>query len=126
MNDEQVTRLIEKLNSIASVLGWIAIWLFFIALGTCSAANAAEIEAFALIDHTSDVRRGRPFSDSQETTQDYIAGGMTITLGRRRAFQIDVSHGFKTIDCRPSAGCRWETGSQISTRFYPGRVTWHR
>jgi hypothetical protein len=120
MNDRQVERLLDLLQAIVFKLGWVCLWLIVLALVTC--AVAAEIEPYALIDHTSDVRRGRPFNERRETTQDYIAGGVTIALGRRHAFEIDVSHGFKTIDCRPSAGCRWETGSQISTRFYPGRM----
>lgn len=90
--------------------------LFLMAwLVTCS---AAEFEPFAQYDHTSDIRRGPPFNDRDEHTQDFIGGGVTISAGKHRAWEIDLSHGYKTIDCR---SC-WETGSRLSVRFYPRRL----
>lgn len=89
-----------------------------IGIGHLSMACAADIEPFLLLQHTSDLLRGPPFSGRDDTTQDYIAGGVTISAG---AWEIDISHGFKTIDCRYSRGCGYESGSQITARFYPRR-----
>jgi hypothetical protein len=92
----------------------IASWL----ICRSNVANSAEVEAFAVYDHTSALFVGCPFhcSDPPEPQQDYLAGGVTITAGKRKAWEIDLSHGVKRVD-------RWlvTQGSQFTVRYYPGR-----
>jgi hypothetical protein len=80
-------------------------------------ASAAEVEAMAKYSHGSDIVRGCPFRcEISEPQYDAITGGITITAGKCRAWELDLSHGFKWIDRGPS-----ETGSEFAVRFYPGR-----
>src|SRR5690606_3345618 len=78
---------------------------------------AAETETVLLCSHTSDIRRGEPFNNRAEPQQDYCGAGVTVTAGRRRAWELDITHGFKIIDRGPR-----ESGSQLTVRFYPGRL----
>lgn len=81
-------------------------------------ADAAEVEYMVQYAHTSDLRRGPPFNNHDESTQEYLSPlGMSITAGKHRAWEIDMSTGFKSIDCK---SC-WETGSMFNVRFYPLR-----
>ena len=80
-------------------------------------ARAAEVEWFAGYQHTSDLFRGAPFNHKNEPTHEYLHGGFTIAAGKRRAWEIDLSHGVKGIDCAPK-NCSWEQGSQLGVRFY--------
>lgn len=79
-------------------------------------ASAAEWEALVLLQHTSDLLRGRPLNTREESQEEMIAAGATLRLGLKRAFEIDLVHGVKSID-RGS----WESGSQLTVRWYPGR-----
>lgn len=84
-----------------------------IAVSTLSSA-CAHIEPFGMVQHTSDILRGPPLHDpSDEPTQEFVAGGFTAEFGE---FEIDVAHGARKIDGRPL-----EQGSQVTTRWYPGR-----
>lgn len=81
-----------------------------------SAACAADLEPFLLLQHTSDLLRGPPFNTKDEGQQDFLAAGVTIIAGERRAWELDLAHGVKWID-RGEA----EHGTQLAVRFYPGR-----
>lgn len=78
--------------------------------------HAAEVEPVCVYDHTSALTRGAPFNKRDERTQDYFGCGITLTLGARKRFEIDITHGRKQID-----GLSDEQGSNITVRFYPRR-----
>jgi hypothetical protein len=91
--------------------------LKLLACSLCASASAAEVEAFATYDHTSNIVRGCPRRCEQdESSQEYLGGGVTISAGKRKAWEIDLSHGIKSID-----GDRREVGSKFEVRYYPGR-----
>lgn len=76
--------------------------------------GCTSVEPFGMVQHTSDITRGPPFHEPEgEPTQEYVSGGVTIEAGR---FELDVSHGAKKIN-----GREWETGSQLTSRWYPTR-----
>ena len=79
--------------------------------------NAAEVEAFTSLRHTSDLFRGKPFNDEKALQLDGLSGGMTINAGKHRAWEIDLQHGFQRID-----RARTEQFSALDVRFYPGRT----
>lgn len=81
-------------------------------------AHGAEAEYFVGTYHTSDLFRGCPFRcDVDEAQQDYLTPlGVTITAGKRKRWEIDLSHGLKWID----RGER-EPGSEFGVRYYPLR-----
>jgi hypothetical protein len=78
--------------------------------------HAAEVEAFVALDHTSNLFRGAPFNDKEEFTADALVAGITITAGKRSAWEIDLTHGVQRIDNST------EPASNLSVRFYPGRL----
>lgn len=80
-------------------------------------ASAAEVEAFASVRHTSDLFRGAPFNKQDALQLDGLSGGFTINAGKRRAWEIDLQHGFQRID-----RARVEQFSALDVRFYPGRL----
>lgn len=84
------------------------------ALGIGTNAFAADVEPVVVLQHTSDLFRGRPFNNRDESQEELIAAGVTIRVGK--AFEIDLVHGAKRID---RGG--WEGGSQVTARWYPGR-----
>jgi hypothetical protein len=90
--------------------------LFFWQLGAFD-AHAAEVEAVVIYDHTSALSRGYPFNDQDEWSVDFVGAGITITAGKRRAWEIDLAHGRKMFD---NDG-QWEEGSKVAVRWYPGR-----
>ena len=101
------------------VIMTVAAALFLLLFG--GVAGAAEIEPFVQYQHTSDLFRGCPFRcDSDEPKQEFISGGVTINAGKRRAWEIDIAHGIKAVDC-PIKRCSWEQGSQLGVRYYPFR-----
>lgn len=79
--------------------------------------HAAEVEAFGGVFHGSNVARGAPFNDKPENTFDALHGGVTITAGKRRAWEIDLAQGYKWFDLGPR-----ETATTFGVRFYPGRL----
>lgn len=100
-----------------ALIGLLTLAIAF--LITIRNARAAEVEYMVEYAHTSDIRRGPPFNNRDEATQEYLAPlGMTIAAGKHRAWEIDLSTGFKSIDCK---SC-WETGSKLNVRFYPRRM----
>lgn len=84
------------------------------ALGIGTNTFAADVEPVVVLQHTSDLFRGRPFNNRDESQEELIAAGVTIRVGK--AFEIDLVHGAKRID---RGG--WEGGSQATARWYPGR-----
>jgi hypothetical protein len=80
-------------------------------------AKAAEVEAFASVGHVSNVFRGRPFNDRPEFQSDSLLGGVTITAGKRGAWEIDLAHGWQRTDRVIT-----EPASALAVRFYPGRL----
>jgi len=84
------------------------------ALGIGHLSYAADVEPVVVLQHTSDLFRGRPFNNKDESQEELIAAGVTIRVGK--AFEIDLVHGIKRID---RGG--WEGGSQVTARWYPGR-----
>lgn len=84
------------------------------ALGIGTNTFAADVEPVVVLQHTSDLFRGRPFNNKDESQEELIAAGVTIRVGK--AFEIDLVHGIKRID---RGG--WEGGSQVTARWYPGR-----
>lgn len=110
---------------------WRVRWRFILALwgavlfglADCS-ARADErpglvIEPVVQYRHLSDIARGCPRRcNVDEPQSDYLGPlGMTITAGRRRAWEIDISTGVKWID----RGDR-EGGSEFGVRWYPWRA----
>ena len=97
---------------------WLILFGIFILGFAFGTANAAEVYPLVSWSHTSDIRRGPPFNTREEPSQDYFAAGVTITMGERYA--LDLTHGWKRIrgTSRPD---NWETGSQLTVRFYPGK-----
>lgn len=79
--------------------------------------HAAEVEAFVGGFHGSDIARGAPFNDKPENTFDALHAGATITLGKRRAWEIDLAQGVKRFDSG-----RRENATTLGVRFYPGRL----
>lgn len=90
---------------------------FLAGYGVASCVHAAEAEAFAGGFHGSDVARGAPFNEVEELTFDAVLGGVTITAGKRRAWEVDLAQGFKRFDKGP-----WENATTLGVRFYPGRL----
>ena len=86
------------------------------ALGIGHLSYAADVEPVVVLQHTSDLFRGRPFNNRDESQEELIAAGVTIRVGENKAFEIDLVHGAKRID---RGG--WEGGSQVTARWYPGR-----
>jgi len=93
-------------------------FLLGILLSTCNDSQAAEIEPLITAAHTSDLLRGRPFNSHSEPTEDYIGFGVTISF---KKVEVDLTHGAKTLDCRLSQGCKWESGTKLALRWYPRR-----
>lgn len=91
-----------------------------------SRAEAVEIEPLIIYSHTSDILRGPPFTDEAEPTTDYIGFGASIIF---KKVELDLSHGRKARDCNyvrrssptTSRACFWESGSQVTVRWYPWR-----
>lgn len=73
------------------------------------------VEPVAQYRHLSDIARGCPRRcNVDEPQSDYLGPlGLTITAGRRRAWEIDISTGVKWID----RGGR-EGGSEFGVRYY--------
>ena len=95
-----------------------ALLMLILCLLVANDAGAAEVEYMVEYAHMSDLRRGAPFNNRDEITQEYLAPlGMTITAGKHRAWEIDLSTGYTSIDCK---SC-WETGSKFNVRYYPLR-----
>jgi hypothetical protein len=90
---------------------WAALLFSF---ASCS-SRAAEVEAFAQYQHTSDLFRGKPFNNRDEESIEQVTGGVTIAV---RAWEIDLSHGYRFT----RSTHRWETSTQLAVRFYPGRT----
>src|SRR5690606_4357586 len=84
------------------------------ALGIGTNTFAADVEPVVVLQHTSDLFRGRPVNNRDESQEELIAAGVTIRVGK--AFEIDLVHGAKRIDRG-----EWEGGSQVTARWYPGR-----
>jgi hypothetical protein len=100
----------------------IALWLAILFGFASCESRAADVEPFVTYTHTSDIFRGCPFKcDRDESTQEAIMGGVTIAAGKRRAWELDIAHGVKAIDCGGVRNCKWEQGSQFSARWYPWR-----
>lgn len=80
------------------------------------------VEPFVSYTHISDILRGCPFACRiEEGTLDQIAVGATITAGKNRAWEIDLSQGVRTPNCALGRGCSWESSTEFEVRFYPGR-----
>ena len=80
-------------------------------------ASAASVETFIEASHTSALFQGKPFNNQDGGPQmDAITAGVTITAGKKQAWEIDLSHGRKRVD-----GVVWP-GSTLNVRFYPGRL----
>lgn len=84
--------------------------------------RAWVIEPFVSYVHQSDLLRGPPFKDDdEEPTLDFIGVGLTV---QRIAWEVDLSHGLKAIDCTGGQGvntCDPESGTQLTVRWYPRR-----
>jgi hypothetical protein len=92
------------------------LYAFALTFALCANAYTTEVEPFVVYSHLSDVTRGRPFNGQDEAQSEYIGAGITIVAGKLKRFEIDISHGRKSVD---RAG--WESGSQLNVRFYPRR-----
>lgn len=86
------------------------------ALAVANLAHGAEVEPVVVLDHTSNVFRGRPLNDREELTADYFGVGVTVTAGRRERYEIDLSHGVARFE-----GGAFESASKLSVRWYPRR-----
>ena len=87
-----------------------------IVLVHCTPARA-EVEPFASYTHISDILRGCPLAcRDEEDALDQIAAGVTLTVGRRRAWEIDLSHGLRTVNYNG-----WESSTKAEARFYFNR-----
>jgi hypothetical protein len=81
-------------------------------------ARAAELEWFGKYSHNTDAFRGCPLRCGRdaEPQLDALLGGATLTAGKRKRWEIDIAHGFKSVDRG-----RLEGSSQLDVRFYPQR-----
>ena len=79
----------------------------------------AEAEPFIAFSHTSDILRGCPLRCStSEPTADRLTIGGTITVGRERAWEIDLQHGFRAEECRITTKCEYEPATNVTVRYY--------
>ena len=101
----------------------VSIALGVLALAFVLQARAADVEPFLMYSHDSDLFRGPPFNHETEPTTDFIGAGVTIEW---RKFELDLAQGFKSRDCnyvrrtngQGSYSCVWESGTQITARWY--------
>jgi len=96
------------------ILTWLAIVTLGLLIG--SAAQSMEVEALIEYSHVSDITRGKPFNKQDEWQVDYIGFGATLRIGARKRFELDLSHGRKSLEHGA-----WEPGTKLGLRFYPGR-----
>ena len=90
----------------------------FIGLLLTAEAWPADLEPMLTFTHSSDPTDGGK-SDEQV---DFIGGGVTLTFGKRRAFELDGALGRKVIDCyRRTGPCASTPGGFVAVRFYPWR-----
>lgn len=89
--------------------------------GEFATVPRVKAEFLVVYAHQSDIFRGSllPWesygNEFQEPTNDYVALGATVSLGR---WEIDATHGVKVIDCNLKYRCDWEGGTEVSTRYY--------
>ena len=99
-------------------VGWAIGVAIVLCVAQCHRAEAATVEFLVILQHTSDLERGCPFNcDTPEPTAEYYAIGATIHM---RAFEIDLTHGTKSLNS-PTFHPHFESGSQVTARWYPGR-----
>lgn len=97
---------------------WLLVFIAVLLVSQQTQAQERRVEAWTGVTHTSNLFRGCPLRCGQdELTEECVMGGITLTAGRRRSVEIDLSHG----------SCRWEhlswrPASQLAVRFYPGRT----
>lgn len=102
--------------------------IFAIGAVLAAPAQAAEFYGVVVASHTSDVFSG--MSDftptNPEPTTDFIGGGVSVVF-KKAGVEIDIVQGFKSRDCGAFAGshnangCKWESGTNVTLRWYPGR-----
>lgn len=107
----------------APALRWRFVAALWIALlfGFASCESRADerpgldVEPVMQYRHLSDIARGCPRRcNVDEPQSDYLSPlGLTITAGRRRAWEIDISTGVKWVN----RGKR-EGGSEFGVRYY--------
>ncbi len=111
------SKLKEILRGILVVLLTLALALLIVYRD----ARAAEIEPFIAWTHGSDILRGPPLNRRAEPQYDFVGVGVTI---RWRKVEWDLAHGFQIYDCNyhqtsaTATGCRFESGSMSSVRYY--------
>ena len=95
----------------------VAFWLLIVI--ACSLWNEVKaeptVEPVVKYDHDSDITRGVPFNDQEEYSSDYVAAGITVTAGRRKRWEIDITHGRRRIDRDI------DSASEFEVRWYPRR-----
>lgn len=108
----------DKFLVLMERIWWAMVAVIVIAMCTPDRAHAATVEFLVILQHTSDLERGCPFNcDTPEPTAEYYAIGATIHM---RAFEIDLTHGTKSLNS-PTFRPHFESGSQVTARWYPGR-----
>lgn len=104
-------------------VAWLLVVLLIL-IGIADRANAAEwkFDPVLIYSHTSDITLGCPFACQKPDigTIDYIGAGGTIMSPYRR-FEIDVTHGRKSFNCRGLSCGPTLKGTQLNVRFYPSR-----
>jgi hypothetical protein len=107
----------------AALISNTAVYIYIVALTItlcflASKAQAAELEWFGKYSHNTDAFRGCPLrcGKDAEPQLDALLGGATLTAGKRKRWEIDIAHGFKSVDRG-----RLEGSSQLDVRFYPQR-----
>ena len=78
--------------------------------------HAAEVEPMGTHVHVSNAFRGFPLNKREELQADYLGAGVTITAGKRKRWEIDISHGALSVE-----RTGFESASILSTRYYPRR-----
>lgn len=102
------------------VFVFLAISVLFI-IGRCAQAEVPMTwEPVVIADHISDVGR-----KGSEPSTDFIGSGFTVTIGRRKRFEVDVAHGLKkfsgTLHNSDPAGDDWQNATKVQLRWYPRR-----
>ena len=84
-------------------------------------AHSAEVEALVKFSHLSDITRGPPFNNSEESRTDYLGVGVTLTFKRTPSLELDLTHGRKAETNSAQRSFRFRTGTEATVRYYPGR-----
>jgi hypothetical protein len=118
------TGAFERYTAAAAAVVLRSMLVMVLAIGVAQHVHAVEVEPLVMYKHRSNLFDGPPFNRNAESTEDFVCAGASI---KWRTVELDACHGLIARDCNylrtsvTAAPCKWEQGTEVSTRWYPRR-----